>query len=142
MESQNGTAAENRALALVVGQGKFCRTHPDKFRKLSSLLVAAGACVLGAPLLARAANAGAATAAASGPAAREAQPQLQQVIISATPLQDFGLPLNEIPSAVQTLSAADLERQQSLDLVDYLDNSFSGINVSGSAGNPFQINVY
>ncbi len=115
--------------------------HPSKSRKrTSSFLIAAGACALGAPLLARAADAGA--AAAGSPAALQAQPALQEVIISATPLQDFGLPLNEIPSAVQTLSAADLERQQSLDLVDYLNNSFSGINVSGSAGNPFQIDVY
>ncbi len=90
-------------------------------------------------MLARAANAGAATTRAP---ALQAQLQLQQVVINATPLQSFALPLNEVPSAVQTASAPDIERQQSLDVVDYLNDNFSGINVSGSAGNPFQIDVY
>mgnify|MGYP001549657513 CR=1 FL=1 len=104
--------------------------HPSKSRKrTSSFLIAAGACALGAPLLARAADAGA--AAAGGPAALQAQPALQEVIISATPLQDFGLPINEIPSAVQTLSAADLQRQQALDLL----LARSGYNGRVSGGN-------
>jgi iron complex outermembrane receptor protein len=70
-------------------------------------------------------------------------PQLPQiVVIGNTPLQSFGLPLNQIPSNVQTVGAADLQRQQSLDMVDYLNNNFSGITVSESDGNPFQIDVY
>jgi outer membrane receptor protein involved in Fe transport len=69
--------------------------------------------------------------------------QLPQVIvIGITPLESFGLPLNEIPSNVQTASGADLQRQQSLDMVDYLNNNFSGVAVSESDGNPFQIDVY
>lgn len=66
----------------------------------------------------------------------------QVVIIGDTPLQDFGLPLNEVSSDVQVATAADLQRQQSLDVVDYLNNNFSGLNVSEGAGNPFQIDVY
>jgi outer membrane receptor protein involved in Fe transport len=69
--------------------------------------------------------------------------QLPQVIvIGITPLESFGLPLNQIPSNVQTASSADLQRQQSLDMVDYLNNNFSGVSVSESDGNPFQIDVY
>ena len=69
--------------------------------------------------------------------------ELQQVlVIGNTPLEGFGLPLNQIPSNVQTATGADLQRQQSLDVVDYLNNNFSGISVSESDGNPFQIDVY
>lgn len=79
-------------------------------------------------------------AAAGSPAPAQVLPQV--LIIANTPLQDFGLPLNEIPSDVQTATGADLRREQSLDVADYLNNNFSGVNVSESAGNPFQIDVY
>lgn len=83
-----------------------------------------------------------AAAATSGPEPGATEQQLPQVIvIGNTPLEGFGLPLNQIPSNVQTASSADLKRQQSLDVVDYLNNNFSGLNVSESDGNPFQINV-
>ncbi len=79
----------------------------------------------------------------TGPNQAAAQPQLPQVtVIGITPLEGFGLPLNEIPSNVQTASGADLQRQQSLDMVDYLNNNFTGVTVSESDGNPFQIDVY
>jgi len=85
-------------------------------------------------------SAGADTA---GPDAPAALPQLPQVIvIGNTPLEGFGLPLNQIPSNVQTATAADLQREQSLDVVDYLNNNFSGISASESDGNPFQVDVY
>ncbi len=73
----------------------------------------------------------------------QAPQQLPQVIVVGhTPLVGFGLPLNQIPSNVQTATGADLQRQQSLDVVDYLNNNFSGLSVSESDGNPFQIDVY
>ena len=69
--------------------------------------------------------------------------QLSQVLIIANaPLPGLGLPLNQVPSNVQTASGADLQSQQSLDVVDYLNNNFSGISVSESDGNPFQIDLY
>ena len=64
------------------------------------------------------------------------------IVIGNTPLQGFGVPLNQIPSNVQTANSADLQRQQTLDTADYLNNNFSGVNVSESAGNPFQIDIY
>jgi outer membrane receptor protein involved in Fe transport len=71
------------------------------------------------------------------------QQQLEQVIvIGNAPLPGYGLPQNQIPSNVQTASGADIQRQQSLDVVDYLNNNFTGISVSESDGNPFQIDVY
>jgi outer membrane receptor protein involved in Fe transport len=88
---------------------------------------------------------GAVARAADTPAPTSPPPvqQLPQVvIIGDTPLQDFGLPLNQVPSDVQTATGADLQREQSLDVVDYLNNNFSGLNVSEGDGNPFQIDVY
>ena len=65
----------------------------------------------------------------------------QVTVISNTPLEGLGLPLNQVPSNVQTADSSDLERQQSLDIADYLNNNFSGISVSESAANPFQLDV-
>jgi outer membrane receptor protein involved in Fe transport len=68
--------------------------------------------------------------------------ELQQItVIGTTPLPGLGLPLNQIPSNVQTADSADMLRQQTLDLAEYLNNNFSGINISASADNPFQMDV-
>jgi iron complex outermembrane receptor protein len=69
--------------------------------------------------------------------------ELQQVIvIGNAPLPGFGLPLNQIPSNVQTANSSDIQREQTTDVADYLNNNFSGVNVSESAGNPFQLDIY
>src|SRR5450631_3849088 len=91
--------------------------------------------------LPRAASAADADASAlpSNPATAQ---ELQQVIvIGNAPLPGLGLPLNEIPANVQTADSMDMQRQQALDLADYLNNNFSGINVSQSAANPFQLDL-
>jgi outer membrane receptor protein involved in Fe transport len=76
------------------------------------------------------------------PANPAAAQELQQVVvIGNAPLPGLGLPLNQIPANVQTANSADLQRQQSLDLADYLNNNFSGVNVSESADNPFQLDI-
>src|ERR1700721_1792301 len=80
------------------------------------------------------------TAASNNPASVQ---ELQQVIvIGNAPLPGFGLPLNQIPSNVQTANSSDIQREQTTDVADYLNNNFSGVNVSESAGNPFQLDVY
>lgn len=78
--------------------------------------------------------------ATANPATVQELPQV--LIIGTVPLQGFGQPLNEVPADVQTATGADLQREQSLDVVDYLNNNFSGLNVSEGDGNPFQIDVY
>jgi outer membrane receptor protein involved in Fe transport len=68
--------------------------------------------------------------------------ELQQVtVIGNAPLPGLGLPLNQIPANVQTANSEDLERQQALGLADYLNSNFSGISVSESADNPFQLDI-
>ncbi|WP_020167304.1 MULTISPECIES: TonB-dependent receptor [Methylotenera] len=62
-------------------------------------------------------------------------------IISTTPLSSIGLPINQIPSNVQTLNAKDLEKSQSLDITDYMTRYFSGININNIQNNPLQMDV-
>ena len=65
----------------------------------------------------------------------------QVTVISNTPLEGLGLPLNQIPANVQTANSKDMESQQTLGIADYLNNNFSGVNVSESADNPFQLDI-
>jgi outer membrane receptor protein involved in Fe transport len=96
--------------------------------------------VLGFGLLtAAAADERPAAATAGNPAAAQ---ELQQItVIGNTPLPGLGLPLNQIPANVQTATSQDMQNQQTLGIADYLNNNFSGVNVSESADNPFQLDI-
>ena len=80
-----------------------------------------------------------APAPAANPATAQELPQV--VVIANAPLSGLGLPANEIPANVQTADSRQMQRQQTLDLADYLNNSFSGVSASASAANPFQLDV-
>jgi outer membrane receptor protein involved in Fe transport len=80
-----------------------------------------------------------AVAVPSNPATAQELPQV--TVIGNTPLAGLGLPLNQIPANVQTAASRDMQRQQTLGIADYLNNSFSGVNVSESADNPFQLDI-
>ena len=75
----------------------------------------------------------------ANPATAQELPQV--IVIANTPLTGLGLPLNEVPANVQTATSADMQRQQSLSVADYLNNNFSGVSASASADNPFQLDV-
>jgi len=80
--------------------------------------------------------------AASPPNNAAAVQELPQVtVIGNAPLPGLGLPLNQVPSNVQTADSAELKRTQSTDIADYLNRKFSGVNVSESADNPFQLDI-
>jgi hypothetical protein len=86
---------------------------------------------------------GADPAAPAPPANAATAQELPQVsVIGNAPLPGFGLPLNMVPANVQTANSEDLERAQTLGVADYLNRNFSGVNVSESADNPFQLDVY
>jgi outer membrane receptor protein involved in Fe transport len=81
-------------------------------------------------------------AASARPSNAATAQELQQIIvIGNAPLPGLGLPMNQIPANVQTADSKDMERQQSVGLADYLNNNFSGVNVSESADNPFQLDI-
>jgi iron complex outermembrane recepter protein len=75
----------------------------------------------------------------ANPATARELPQI--TVIGNTPLSGLGLPLNCVPSNLQTANSKDLQRQQTLDLTDYLNNHFSGIRISGGQDNPFQPDI-
>ena len=110
------------------------------FDRTRVLAACVGAC-FGAAFLpgAAAAQAAAATAPLANPATAQELPQV--LIIGIAPLRELGQPLSEVPANVQTATAQDLKRQQSLDITDYLNNNFSGVSASESQDNPFQVDV-
>ena len=63
------------------------------------------------------------------------------MVIGNAPLPGFGLPLDQVSSNVQTADSQDLKRAQTTDVAAYLSRSFSGVNVSESADNPFQLDI-
>jgi outer membrane receptor protein involved in Fe transport len=75
----------------------------------------------------------------ANPATAQELPQV--TVIGNTPLGGLGLPLNQIPSNVQSADSKDMQRQQVLDLADYLNQNFSGVSASASADNPFQLDI-
>lgn len=87
------------------------------------------------PLPARAAQ----DAPAAGTTATMQMPTIR--VIGIAPLPEIGVPLNQIPNQVQQAAAADLQRQQSLDLEDYLNSNFNGITINATQNNPFQPDV-
>ena len=103
------------------------------------MLPACAACIA-ASLYAFAARAQSVAAApTSNPASAQELPQV--TVIANTPLSGLGLPMNQIPANVQTGDSADMQRQQTLQLGDYLNANFSGVNVTDSAANPFQLDI-
>jgi len=86
-----------------------------------------------------AADANAPGSAPSNPATVAELPQV--TVIANTPLAGLGLPLNQIPANVQTADSSAMQRQQTLNLADYLNRNFSGVSVSESADNPFQLDI-
>jgi outer membrane receptor protein involved in Fe transport len=109
--------------------------YSARFWALDALIGTAALALFG-----RASAADSDASALSNPTAAQELPQV--IVIGNTPLPGFGLPLNQIPSNVQTTNSADIQRQQTTDTAEYLNNNFSGVNASESAGNPFQIDIY
>ncbi len=107
--------------------------HPSATLQLWTLICVAGSAL---PAVASASDAAASPA---NPAAAQELPQV--TVIANTPLSGLGLPLNQIPASVQTGDSEQMRRQSSLALADYLNNNFTGINVSESAANPFQLDI-
>jgi outer membrane receptor protein involved in Fe transport len=99
---------------------------------------AAGIAAMALPVLVRG-QAATSAAPPGNPATAQELPQV--TVIANTPLSGLGLPMNQIPANVQSGDSADMQRQQTLGLADYLNANFSGVNVSESAANPFQLDV-
>ncbi|MEO1956416.1 MAG: TonB-dependent receptor [Methylophilaceae bacterium] len=62
-------------------------------------------------------------------------------VISTTPLQGVGLPVEQIPAAVQTVKGKDLAQQKSTSVADYMNNNLTGITVNETQNNPYQPDI-
>jgi outer membrane receptor protein involved in Fe transport len=62
-------------------------------------------------------------------------------VISTTPLQGIGLPLEQIPANVQIIKGEQLEEQKSLSIADYINQNLTGVNVNETQNNPYQPDV-
>ena len=64
--------------------------------------------------------------------------QEEITVYGVTPTQSVTLPEEKIPYNVQTASAEDIERTQSLALSDFLNSNFGSVNLNDAQNNPLQ----
>lgn len=77
------------------------------------------------------------------PAAVQAQ-ELQSdavEVVSTTPLPGIGLPIEQVPAAVQVVKGEALEEQKSLSIADYMNNNLLGVSVNETQNNPYQPDI-
>lgn len=65
-------------------------------------------------------------------------PRYETVVTAATPLHGSGLPREEVPANVQTVTAAQLAAHHSLDLSSYLGEAVGSVHVNDVQNNPLQ----
>jgi iron complex outermembrane recepter protein len=77
--------------------------------------------------------------AAENPATRIELPVVE--VISTTPLPGIGVPLEQVPANVESATAGDMQRRQSVDITDFLDGQLGSVNINGAQNNPLQPDV-
>jgi outer membrane receptor protein involved in Fe transport len=59
-------------------------------------------------------------------------------VIGTTPLHGVGLPADMIPTNVQSATAEDIEKVQSLDISDFMNKTLGSVSLNAAQNNPFQ----
>jgi outer membrane receptor protein involved in Fe transport len=62
-------------------------------------------------------------------------------VVATTPLHGVDLPLDEIPSQIQTATQADIQNSSAIDLADFMNRRLNGVYVNEMQDNPFQPDV-
>ncbi len=62
-------------------------------------------------------------------------------VVGTTPLSSLGVPIEKIPSNVQTAKGQDIKDQHGLSLADYLNQNMAGVNINEAQNNPYQPDV-
>jgi outer membrane receptor protein involved in Fe transport len=75
----------------------------------------------------------------ANPAAQLETPTVE--VIGTTALPGIGAPVNEVPANVQAATGAQMEKQESLNLPDYMNNNLGSVSVNETQGNPFQPDI-
>jgi len=84
---------------------------------------------------------------AAAPGAAIAQNPAEQLetpsvrVIGVTPLPGFGMPPEHIPANVQAVTGAEISRQQSINLPEFMNQRLPGVSINEMQGNPFQPDV-
>ena len=78
-------------------------------------------------------------AAEKNPAAELEAPTVE--VVGTTPVQGIGVPVNQVPSNVQTTTGAEIQRQNALDLTQYMENNLGSVTLNQGQNNPFQPDV-
>ncbi|MBA2352534.1 MAG: TonB-dependent receptor [Burkholderiales bacterium] len=73
------------------------------------------------------------------PAAQLEAPTVE--VVGTTPVPGIGTPRDQIPSNVQSVTAAEITDQQSSNIPDLLNRNLGSVNVNDTQGNPFQPEV-
>ncbi len=62
-------------------------------------------------------------------------------VIGVSPITAGGISIDKIPSNVQTATAEDLQKAQSLSMADYMNHHMGSVNINDAQNNPFQPDV-
>jgi iron complex outermembrane receptor protein len=66
-------------------------------------------------------------------------PEVQ--VVDTLPLSGIGVPLNQVPANVQSVTNDELSRQPGANLSDFLNLNLGSVNINDTQGNPFQPDV-
>ena len=59
-------------------------------------------------------------------------------VIGITPIPGLGMPLRDVPSAVQSFNEEALRRREALDASEYMERNFAGVSANAAQANPLQ----
>ncbi|MFZ2171871.1 MAG: TonB-dependent receptor [Methylococcaceae bacterium] len=63
-------------------------------------------------------------------------------VVGVTPLQGSGVAVQKIPANIQTVSAKQLEKTQSLSLAEYINRYLGSVSINEAQSNPLQPDIY
>ncbi len=78
---------------------------------------------------------------AAVPALADATEPAEVVIVGVTPVLGAGVPLDHVPSNVQTLTSREVEEDHAQTLTDVLDRELASLSLADTEGSPFQNDI-
>lgn len=76
-----------------------------------------------------------------GAAAKEEKTLKEVEVVGTSPLPGIGIEEDKLPYDVQSVTAEDIERGQTMNLTDYMARNLSGITINEVQGSPFQADI-
>jgi iron complex outermembrane receptor protein len=77
--------------------------------------------------------------AAENPATELEAPTVE--VVAITPVPGIGVPVSQVPANVQATTGAEIQKQKTLDLSEFLDNNLGSVTLNHGQNNPFQPDV-